>query len=96
MPKRNLHLKPFDESTCEKLGLYREYLREWLPVFIHNQHIDSIQVFDFFTGPGRDIDGTSGSPLITCEKKLPKQAFHVSYGAGKTTTTEAIKHFEGV
>ncbi|MBU1181551.1 MAG: three-Cys-motif partner protein TcmP [Pseudomonadota bacterium] len=68
MPKRNLHLKPFDESTCEKLGLYRDYLREWLPVFIHNQYIDSIQVFDFFAGPGKDVDGSSGSPLITCEE----------------------------
>lgn len=68
MPRRNLHLKPFDESTREKLGLYREYLREWLPVFIHDQYIDNIQVFDFFAGPGKDVDGISGSPLITCEE----------------------------
>jgi len=28
MPKRNLHEKPFDEGTKDKLELYRGYLRE--------------------------------------------------------------------
>ena len=66
MPRRDLHLKPFDESTRDKLELYREYLREWLPVFIHASYIDKLQIFDFFAGPGIDISGTPGSPLITC------------------------------
>jgi three-Cys-motif partner protein len=68
MTKRDLHQKPFDESTKDKLELYREYLREWLPVFIHHPYIESIQVFDFFAGPGIDIIGNHGSPLITCEE----------------------------
>jgi len=68
MPRRDLHLKPFDESTRDKLELYREYLREWLPVFIHASYIDRLQIFDFFAGPGIDISGTPGSPLITCDE----------------------------
>ena len=68
MPKRNLHNKPFDEGTKVKLELYREYLREWLPVFIHSQSVDTIQIFDFFAGPGLDVDGCAGSPIITCNE----------------------------
>jgi three-Cys-motif partner protein len=68
MPKRNLHIKPFDEGTKEKLELYREYLREWLPVFINSEYVDTIQIFDFFAGPGIDIDGNPGSPVITCDE----------------------------
>jgi three-Cys-motif partner protein len=67
MPIRNLHHKPFDEGTQDKLELYREYLREWLPVFIHSPSINIINVFDFFAGPGFDVDGKPGSPVITCE-----------------------------
>lgn len=68
MPRRNLHLKPFDESTQEKLGLFRDYIREWLPVFIRDRYGDAIQVFDFFAGPGKDVEGNPGSPLITCDE----------------------------
>jgi len=68
MPRRNLHHKPFDESTKDKLGLYREYLREWLPVFIHSSFVETLQVFDFFAGPGMDLEGNPGSPVITCDE----------------------------
>lgn len=68
MPKLNLHIKPFDEGTKEKLELYREYLREWLPVFINSEYLDTLQIFDFFAGPGIDIDGNPGSPVITCDE----------------------------
>jgi three-Cys-motif partner protein len=68
MPIRNLHKKPFDEGTQDKLELYREYLREWLPVFINGQYIDALQIFDFFAGPGVDMKGNPGSPVITCEE----------------------------
>jgi len=57
MPVRNLHQKPFDGATRDKLGLYREYLREWLPVFISGSTVEIIQVFDFFAGPGFDVSG---------------------------------------
>ena len=68
MPRRNLHDKPFDESTKDKLDLYRDYLREWLPVFIHSHFVDTIQIFDFFAGPGTDLAGNPGSPVITCDE----------------------------
>ena len=66
MPVRNLHQKPFDEGTRDKLELYRDYLREWLPVFINGSFVEIIQIFDFFAGPGFDVDGNPGSPAITC------------------------------
>jgi three-Cys-motif partner protein len=68
MPRLDLHLKPYDEGTQDKLDLYREYLREWLPVFIHAPSVDTLQIFDFFAGPGNDKAGNPGSPLITCDE----------------------------
>jgi len=68
MPRRNLHEKPFDESTQDKLDLYRAYLREWLPVFINSPYVDTLQIFDFFAGPGKDKAGNPGSPLIMCDE----------------------------
>ena len=68
MPVRNLHQKPFDEGTRDKLELYREYLREWLPVFINGSSVDILQIFDFFAGPGFDVDGNPGSPAVTCDE----------------------------
>jgi len=68
MPVRNLHQKPFDEGTRDKLELYREYLREWLPVFINGSSVDILQIFDFFAGPGFDVNGKPGSPVITCDE----------------------------
>ena len=52
MPVRNLHQKPFDEGTRDKLELYREYLREWLPVLLSGSSVDILQIFDFFPGQG--------------------------------------------
>jgi len=68
MPVRNLHKNSFDGGTRDKLELYREYLREWLPVFINGSFVEIIQIFDFFAGPGFDVDGNPGSPAITCEE----------------------------
>jgi three-Cys-motif partner protein len=68
MPIRNLHEKPFDKGTQDKLELYRKYLRGWLPVFIHAKHPTAIQIFDFFAGPGIDVEGNSGSPSVACEE----------------------------
>ncbi len=68
MPVRDLHLKPFDEGTQDKLELYQEYLREWLPVFINGSSVDILQIFDFFAGPGFDVNGNPGSPVITCDE----------------------------
>ena len=61
--------KPFTEDTNVKLSLYKEYLKEWFPVFIapHKPFKKVVNLFDFFCGPGRDSEGTLGSPLIALE-----------------------------
>ena len=66
----DFHSKPFDHSTKTKLLIYRDYLREWLPVFIESKKLywNQINVFDFFSGPGEDSNGEKGSPLITIEE----------------------------
>lgn len=69
MSERNLHAKPFDAGTQEKLTIYREYLQEWLPVFLNTSApFSRIQIFDFFAGPGFDINGEAGSPIIALEE----------------------------
>ena len=70
MGGRNHHSEPFDEATLVKLDLYRRYVRAWLPVFLNspNLKVDKIQIFDFFAGPGHDVNGKSGSPLIALEE----------------------------
>ena len=68
MPQRNLHIKPFDEGTKDKLELYRDYLREWFRVFTNVPFVDTLQLFDFFAGPGGDTDGNPGSPVIACDE----------------------------
>lgn len=58
--------KPFDEETKTKLELYENYVNEWLPVFLANKNplTNTINIFDFFSGPGMDSIGINGSPLI--------------------------------
>jgi three-Cys-motif partner protein len=58
--------KPFDEETKAKLELYENYVKEWLPVFLarNTPLTRTINIFDFFSGPGKDSIGISGSPLI--------------------------------
>jgi three-Cys-motif partner protein len=61
--------KPFTEDTNVKLSLYSEYLRKWFPVFIaaHRPFKKIVNVFDFFSGPGKDSDGKFGSPMIALQ-----------------------------
>lgn len=69
MSERNLHAKAFDEGTEDKLNIYRCYLRKWLPVFMHTKApINKVQIFDFFAGPGCDLKGKPGSPIIALEE----------------------------
>lgn len=59
--------KPFDNGTKAKLEIFRNYLIEWLPVFISSYkktHWQNIFIYDFFAGEGKDIDGNLGSSLI--------------------------------
>jgi len=66
MSSTDIFKKPFDDGTKTKLEIFRNYLREWLPVFLAKQEIiwNNIQIFDFCSGRGKDVDGTLGSPLI--------------------------------
>ena len=68
MSTSDFHERRFDEETQCKLDIYRQYLRSWLPVFLHREHIRSIQIFDFFAGPGHDGAGNAGSPVIASEE----------------------------
>ncbi|HEX5155046.1 MAG TPA: three-Cys-motif partner protein TcmP [Parafilimonas sp.] len=69
MPAKNLFDKPFDEGTRIKLGIYKEYFREWLPVFVakKNPIWKAVQIFDFFAGRGKDKNAEFGSPLIAID-----------------------------
>ena len=64
MSGRNHHGKPYDDGTMDKLELYQGYVKEWLPVFLYRPNTSVINIFDFFAGPGADLDGKPGSPAI--------------------------------
>lgn len=68
----------FTEDTNVKLELYEDYLTEWLPVFISSPHPfrKTLNIMDLFSGPGKDEEGTLGSPLIAL-KVLNKYRGHV-------------------
>tara|TARA_R110000765_G_scaffold159523_6_gene263361 strand:+ start:3933 stop:5030 length:1098 start_codon:yes stop_codon:yes gene_type:complete len=58
--------KKFTEDTNVKLELYEDYLMKWLPVFIvpPKPIRNTVNIMDLFCGPGKDEEGTLGSPLI--------------------------------
>lgn len=62
---RDFHRTAFDEGTKVKLGMFGDYTREWLPVWLSQADPRKpITIVDFFAGPGADCEGTPGSPLI--------------------------------
>lgn len=72
MPYKDLHAKPFDETTQTKLSIFKEYAKLWLPTFVMSGN-KKIFIVDFFAGTGRDITGKEGSPLGILEAvKLQK------------------------
>lgn len=66
MPAKSLFDKPFDEGTLFKLKIFNDYFKEWLPVFISSNKTiwKNIQIFDLFSGMGKDENGVLGSPLL--------------------------------
>lgn len=70
---RDIHKAPFDEGTIAKLSIFQDYLKEWLPVFLARKEIlwNTINIFDFFAGPGSDSKGQLGTPLIIIEELKP-------------------------
>jgi three-Cys-motif partner protein len=69
MPGKDLFRKPFDEGTLVKLKIYKDYFKEWLPVFLSKKEPiwRTVQIFDFFAGQGKDKNDVPGSPLIAIE-----------------------------
>lgn len=66
---RNFHRLPFSVSTQVKLRLFRDYTREWIPVWVSQVGRNStITIADFFAGPGADCEGSPGSPLIVLDE----------------------------
>ena len=65
---KDFHHEPFDNETILKLEIFRGYIREWLSVFLSRKSFRTINIFDFFAGPGKDCNGVEGSPLIITEE----------------------------
>lgn len=65
---KDFHNKPFDDETILKLEIFQGYIREWLPVFLSRKSFNVINIFDFFAGPGKDVDDKRGSPLIIIDE----------------------------
>jgi three-Cys-motif partner protein len=65
---KNINSHRFSATTQLKLEIFRECFREWLPVFLHNQFISKIFIYDLFAGSGKDICGNHGSPLLLLEE----------------------------
>jgi three-Cys-motif partner protein len=67
---KDFHDKPFDAGTLVKLDIFELYTQEWIPVFLSPEipAFDQVHVFDFFAGPGKDVEGVHGSPLRTLSK----------------------------
>lgn len=63
---KDIHKESFDESTFDKLKIFQDYTKEWLPVFIMAKNIfwKKINIIDFFAGPGTDAAGNAGSPQL--------------------------------
>ena len=67
---RDIHKSEFEEGTQIKLYIFKNYLKEWLPVFIKIREPwwNNIYIYDFFAGPGIDAIGQPGSPIILLEE----------------------------
>jgi len=65
---KDINKERFPEETKLKLRIFSECFREWLPVFIHNQYVEKVYIYDFFAGSGKDAEGEFGSPLILLDE----------------------------
>ena len=71
---KKFHKKAFDQATQLKLDIFRQYIREWVPVFLSKKFgngaaaFKQINLYDYFSGPGTDAKGAFGSPLIIQEE----------------------------
>jgi three-Cys-motif partner protein len=99
---RDIHTKPFDEGTKAKLSIFEDYLKEWLPVFLAKKEViwRTINIYDFFAGPGYDSKGQKGTPMIIrdeltsyfdniIDKKLNVNLYLNEYSKAKKEELEA-------
>ena len=75
MAHKDLHDKPFGESTIAKLEIFEDYAQAWIPTFVM-QGKPNICIFDFFAGTGYDKNRIPGSP-IRLLKKIQEQKEHL-------------------
>jgi three-Cys-motif partner protein len=68
--RHGFHKKEFDDATRVKLQIFRRYAREWISVLLtrSDRQFSQLNIYDFFAGPGRDVAGNPGSPLIILEE----------------------------
>jgi len=105
---RDFHDKPFSDETKLKLELFRRYTREWISVFLTQKKYKRINIFDYFAGPGRDVSGYSGSPLVVvdelkkyCEVKADLKNFGVDvclffYDSDRKKIDELAKNIDRI
>ena len=67
MARKDLHERPFDETTIAKLEIFENYAEAWLPTFIMS-NANTVCIFDFFAGTGYDKNGVKGSPIRILEQ----------------------------
>lgn len=75
MPRKDLHEKPFDETTIAKLEIFEDYAQAWIPTFVLSG-VNTICIFDFFAGTGYDKNKVEGSP-IRILNKIKEQIAHI-------------------
>jgi hypothetical protein len=71
---KDLHEKPFDETTIAKLEIFEDYAQAWLPTFIRWGERE-VYIFDFYAGTGYDINSAWGEDGVKRSKKANRRVF---------------------
>lgn len=91
---KRFHESEFDDATQLKLAIFRGYIRKWLPVFLtarkSGRDQESVNVYDFFAGPGVDSKGNLGSPRIVQDEL---KAFCQKHGDMKAKGVKITLYF---